>query len=275
MSLDTFYFIYAAFLGVLVGSFLNVVILRLPPYLMWGWKRDAHEFIEIPFDEPRPPGIVVQRSFCPHCHHQLSWWENIPLLSFLFLKGKCRSCHASISWQYPIVEAAMGLLAFLSVLHFGWSVSALVAAVLAGVLLVCTAIDFRTQLLPDIIVLPILWAGLLFSLTPYAWVTPIQSIMGAALGYMSLWSIFWLFKLIRGKEGMGYGDFKLLALLGAFFGPISLVSILLISCIVGAVVGSVLLKIKKESQPFAFGPYLALGGVLYLFVGNWLNSVIL
>lgn len=275
MSLSTFYFVYAGVLGVLIGSFLNVVILRLPPYLMWGWRRDAHEFLDTPFEEHRPPGIAIKRSFCPHCQHQLSWWENIPLISFSFLRGQCRSCNAKISWQYPIVEATMGVLAVLSVWHFGWTPSALIAAGLSAVLLVCTAIDFRTQLLPDIIVLPVLWAGLLLSLTSYGFVTPVQSVIGAALGYLVLWSIFWLFKIIRGKEGMGYGDFKLLAMLGAFFGPISLVSILLISCVLGAIVGTVLLKVKKESQPFAFGPYLALGGVLYLFAGNWLNSVIL
>lgn len=275
MSVYAFYLIYAGILGILVGSFLNVVILRLPPYLMWGWRRDAHEFMDAPFTEPQPPGIALKRSFCPHCQHQLSWWENIPVISFIFLRGQCRSCSAPISWQYPLVEAAMGVLAVISVAHFGWTPAALIAASLAAILLVCSAIDFRTQLLPDIIVLPVLWSGLLLSCTSYGFVTPIQSIVGAAVGYMSLWSIFWLFKLIRGKEGMGYGDFKLLAMLGAFFGPISLVSILLISCVLGAIVGGVLLKIHKESRPFAFGPYLALGGLAYLFMGSWLTNLIL
>lgn len=275
MSVYAFYLIYAGVLGILVGSFLNVVILRLPPYLIWGWKRDAHEFIEAPFSEPKPPGIVVKRSFCPHCQHQLSWWENIPLLSFIFLRGKCRSCSASISWQYPLVEAAMGLFAVLCVYQLGWTWQALIAASLCAVLLVCTAIDFRTQLLPDIIVLPTLWAGLLLSLTSLGSISPTQSVLGAAIGYLVLWGIFWVFKIVTGKEGMGYGDFKLLALLGAFFGPISLIPILLVSCILGSIVGVTLLKIKKESQPFAFGPYLALGGMAYLFAGSWLTSLIL
>lgn len=277
MSVSTFHLIYAGVLGLLVGSFLNVVILRLPPYLMWNWKRDAHQFLgsSWAFEEAQPPGIAVKRSFCPKCHHQLSWWENIPLFSFILLKGKCRSCANPISWQYPLVEAAMGALAVLSVYHFGWNLNGLLAASLAAVLIVCAGIDFRTQLLPDVIVLPMIWIGLLVALTSHGFVSLPQSVIGAVVGYMTLWSIFWLFKIITGKEGMGYGDFKLLAMLGAFFGPLSLVSILLLACVVGSVVGVALLKIKKESQPFAFGPYLALGGLVYLFAGNWMTSFIL
>lgn len=274
MSLDMFYLIYAGVLGLLVGSFLNVVILRLPPYLMWQWKHEAHEFLDTPFDDTRPPGLVVKRSFCPHCQHQLAWWENIPLVSYLLLRGKCRSCAAKISWQYPLVEFSMSLLAVACVYLYGWTFTGLAAAALCAVLVVGTGIDFRTQFLPDEITLPPLWAALLLSLTPYGFVSPTLSILGASIGYLSLWSLFWLFKLLRGKEGMGYGDFKLLALLGAAFGPQSLIPILLVAAFTGAIVGFILLKIRKESLPFAFGPYLALGGITYLFAGQQINAAL-
>lgn len=267
MTLEIFYLLYAGVIGLLIGSFLNVVILRFPPYLMWQWKQQATEYLELDAStlEQQPAGIVVKRSGCPKCGHQLSWWENIPVLSFVLLRGKCKNCSQKISWQYPLVELAMGILAVASVFAFGWSIQALIAGALLAVLLVCTGIDFKTQLLPDEIVLPTLWAGILLSITPYQWITPTQSILGAAIGYLSLWSIFWLFKLITGKDGMGYGDFKLLALLGAFFGPISLIPILLIACISGSIIGIVLRMSKGESLPFAFGPYLAIAGGIYLF----------
>lgn len=271
MDINTFYIVYAAILGLLVGSFLNVVILRLPPRLMWNWAQEAREFLELPDQDAAatsaPPGIVVKRSFCLSCQHQLSWWENIPLVSYILLRGKCRSCKSPISWQYPLVELAMGVGAAVAVGMWGWSVHALIASALVAVLIACSGIDFKVQLLPDQIVLPTLWSGLLLSLTPYAFVSPTASIVGAAVGYLSLWSVFWLFKLLTGKEGMGYGDFKLLAALGAFFGPFAIIPVLLIASVLGSVVGIVLLKTAKESRPFAFGPYLALGGIVYLYLG--------
>lgn len=274
MDITIFYILYAAVLGLLVGSFLNVVILRLPPRLMWNWTQEARDFLELPpHEDHAPPGIVVKRSFCPSCQHQLSWWENIPLVSYIVLRGKCRSCKSPISWQYPLVELAMGIGAAVAVAVWGWNTHALIASALVAVLIACSGIDFKVQLLPDQIVLPTLWAGLLLSITPYAFVSPTASIVGAAVGYLSLWSVFWLFKLLTGKEGMGYGDFKLLAALGAFFGPFAVIPVLLIASVLGSVVGIVLLKTAKESRPFAFGPYLAMGGIVYLYLGPWIARV--
>ena len=260
----------AAAFGLLVGSFLNVVILRVPQRLQWSWARDSRELLELPpSDEPEPPGIVVKRSHCPKCAHQLAAWENIPLFSYLALRGRCRACRSPISIQYPLIEALTGLLFAAVVWRFGISYPALAGLVFTGLLVAAAGIDWRTTLLPDSLTLPLLWLGLLLS--PMGlFVSPVQAIWGAAVGYLSLWSVYWAFKLLTGKEGMGYGDFKLLAALGAWCGLGSLLSIVLLSSLAGAVIGSVALALqgRDRATPIPFGPYLAVAGWIQFVWGG-------
>ena len=262
----------AAALGLLVGSFLNVVILRLPLRMQWQWERDAREVLALEAPaatESAPPGIVVERSHCPKCGHQLAWWENIPLLSFLALGGKCRGCKAKISWQYPAVEALTGVLFALIVWRYGitWQAGALL--VVTGFFVAMSGIDARTTLLPDALTLPLLWFGLLVSLVPL-FVSPADAILGAAVGYLSLWSVYWGFKLLTGKEGMGFGDFKLLAAIGAFCGWKAILPVVLMSSIIGAIVGVLLIAIqgRDRATPIPFGPYLAAAGWVQMFHGG-------
>lgn len=262
----------AAVLGLLVGSFLNVVILRLPLRMQWQWERDAREVLALEAPaatESAPPGIVVERSHCPKCGHQLAWWENIPLLSFLALGGKCRGCKAKISWQYPAVEALTGVLFALIVWRYGitWQAGALL--VVTGFFVAMSGIDARTTLLPDALTLPLLWFGLLVSLVPL-FVSPADAILGAAVGYLSLWSVYWGFKLLTGKEGMGFGDFKLLAAIGAFCGWKAILPVVLMSSIIGAIVGVLLIAIqgRDRATPIPFGPYLAAAGWVQMFHGG-------
>jgi leader peptidase (prepilin peptidase)/N-methyltransferase len=258
--------------GLLVGSFLNVVILRLPRRLQWQWERDSRELLEIeaPADTPEaaPPGIVVERSHCPKCGHALAAWENIPLLSFLALGGKCRGCKTPISWQYPAVELLTGVLFALVVWRFGLGYQSLAALAFTALLVAMSGIDLRTTLLPDDLTLPLLWLGLLLSLVP-VFAAPTQAILGATVGYLSLWSVYWAFKLLTGKEGMGYGDFKLLAAIGAWCGVSAILPVLLMSSLVGAVIGSIWLALKGRDRatPIPFGPYLAVAGWIQLFWG--------
>ncbi|WP_255505425.1 prepilin peptidase [Alkalisalibacterium limincola] len=258
--------------GLLVGSFLNVVILRMPPRLEWQWRRDCRELLELPElsaeADPKPPGIVVQRSHCPGCGHQLAAWENVPVLSWLLLRGRCRGCGMRISAQYPVVELLTGLLFAICVWQFGWTWQAGAAIVFTGLLVAMSGIDLRTTLLPDQLTLPLLWLGLLLSVVVPGglFVPPVSAILGAAVGYLSLWSVYWAFKLLTGKEGMGYGDFKLLAALGAWCGVGAVLPIVLISSVVGAVIGSAWLMIKgrDKATPIPFGPYLAIAGWIVL-----------
>jgi leader peptidase (prepilin peptidase)/N-methyltransferase len=257
----------ALVLGLLVGSFLNVVILRLPRRLEWQWKQEARELLELPDSyEPAPAGIVVESSHCPHCGHTLAIWENIPVLSYLVLRGKCRACHAPISPQYPLVELLTGLLFAACIWRFGAGVEGGLALVFSAFLVALAGIDLRTTWLPDPLTLTLLWIGLLASLGT-VYVSPVQALLGAAAGYLSLWSVYWLFKLVTGKEGMGHGDFKLLAALGAWCGLASILPILLISSLVGAVIGSawLLAKGKDRSTQIPFGPYLAIAGWLQFY----------
>jgi leader peptidase (prepilin peptidase)/N-methyltransferase len=259
----------ALVLGLLVGSFLNVVILRLPKRLEWQWKQDSRELLEISDTyEPSPPGIVVESSHCPHCGHKLAVWENIPLISFLALRGKCRQCSAPISWQYPAVELMTGLLFAACVWRFGVGLEGGLAMVFTAFLVALAGIDLRTTLLPDELTYPVLWIGLLISVIT-VYVDPVSAILGAAAGYMSLWSVYWLFKLVTGKEGMGYGDFKLLAALGAWCGLQAVLPILLISSLVGAIIGSawLLIKGKDRTTQIPFGPYLAIAGWIQFISG--------
>ena len=257
-------------LGLLVGSFLNVVILRLPVRMDWQWKRDAREALEIPeIYDPPPPGIVVERSHCPHCGHQLSWYENIPLLSWLALRGKCRGCKAPISIQYPLVELLTALLFVACVWRFGFGWKGFGAMLLTSFLIALSGIDLRTRLLPDQLTLPLMWLGMVASVENL-YVGQKSAMLGAMAGYLSLWSVYWVFKQLTGKEGMGHGDFKLLAALGAWTGLAGVLPTILLSSLVGAVVGSIWLATqgKDKATPIPFGPYLAIAGWISFFWGN-------
>lgn len=267
----------AAVLGLLVGSFLNVAILRLPVRLDALWRQEAHQVLglEVP-QEPLPPGIVRESSHCPHCKHPLAAHDNIPLFSWLVLGGRCRYCKTPISIQYPLVELLTAILSAVVVWRFGVTWAALAGLFLTWVLVALSGIDFRTQLLPDQITLPLLWAGLLLSLC-HLFVEPKAAILGVAIGYLSLWSVYWLFKLLTGKEGMGFGDFKLLAALGAWMGTLSLLPIVLLSSLVGALVGGALIVMRRHSRevPMPFGPFIAMAGWLWFVAGNDLQRLYL
>lgn len=283
-------YLYAGVFGLLIGSFLNVVISRVPQRMLWKWKQDAREFlkgegettpeekIEDPNISSEPEGIAGKRSHCPNCGHHISWWENIPLISYVFLlRGKCRGCKQHISLQYPIIEALTGGLFVATAMIWGVSFYTLFAMAFIAILISLAMIDFKTMYLPDDFTYPLLWLGLLASvLFADTGLTPSlkESVIAAMIGYLSLWSIYWIFKIITGKEGLGYGDFKLLAALGAWCGLESLLSIVLIACFTGGIVGAILMKIKGESQPFAFGPYLAIGGLIEFLYRNELLSFI-
>jgi leader peptidase (prepilin peptidase)/N-methyltransferase len=212
--------------------------------------------------------LATPASRCPHCGHKIRAWENIPVLSWLLLlKGKCSNCKAPISLRYPLVELATGILSLIIFMVFGPNFKMLTALVLTWSLIALTMIDFDTQLLPDDITLPLVWLGLLVNINGL-WIPLEQAVIGAMCGYLSLWSIYWLFKLVTGKEGMGYGDFKLLAAFGAWIGPSQLPLIILLSSVVGAVIGGAYAIIRKQSAPFAFGPYLAIAGLIAVFGGS-------
>ena len=263
---------FAGVLGLVVGSFLNVVILRLPERMAAGWRQEAREVLELEVDtEPLPPGIVREPSHCPQCKHPLSVLDNIPLFGWLLLRGRCRYCQAPISIQYPLVELLSGLLSAVIVWKFGPSWAALAGLLLTWTLIALSGIDFRTQLLPDQLTFPLLWLGLLLALLPM-FVTAPSAIIGAAIGYLSLWSVYWLFKLLTGKEGMGYGDFKLLAALGAWMGPVSLLPIILLSSLVGALVGGSLIVLHRHKRevPMPFGPFIAAAGWIWFVAGDGL-----
>jgi leader peptidase (prepilin peptidase) / N-methyltransferase len=266
----------AMVLGLIVGSFLNVVILRLPARLMHLWRQQSREILELPVDqsiEAIPPGIVREPSHCPKCKHSLSVFENIPLISWLVLRGRCRHCRAPISVQYPLVELVSGLCSAAVVLKFGPTWQSGAGLLLTWTLVALAGIDLRTQLLPDQLTLPLLWLGLLLSLLPL-FVSASASIVGAAIGYLSLWSVYWLFKLITGKEGMGYGDFKLLAALGAWMGITALLPVVLLSSLIGAIVGGAFLALRGHDRatPIPFGPFIAAAGWVWFVCGPALLS---
>jgi leader peptidase (prepilin peptidase)/N-methyltransferase len=259
----------AGVLGLLVGSFLNVVILRLPERMAAAWRQEARDVLELQADAtPLPPGIVREPSHCPHCKHPLSALDNIPLFGWLLLRGRCRYCQAKISLQYPLVELLSGVLSAVMVWKFGPSWAALAGLALTWVLIALSGIDLRTQLLPDQLTLPLLWLGLLLSLLPM-FVTAPASILAAAIGYLSLWSVYWAFKLLTGKEGMGHGDFKLLAALGAWMGPVALLPVILLSSLIGALVGGTLIALRKHQReiPMPFGPFIAAAGWVWFVAG--------
>ncbi|MCP4472940.1 MAG: prepilin peptidase [Gammaproteobacteria bacterium] len=256
--------------GSLLGSFLNVVIYRLPVMMQREWRNDCLEFLEQPSDNDDARfNLSVPRSRCGDCGHQITALENIPIASYLVLGGKCSSCKASISPQYPLVEFFTATVSLIVGWHFGVTLQAMAALVLTWSLIAASGIDIGHKLLPDNITLPLLWLGILLSLFD-VFVSLEDSVIGVMAGYMSLWSVFMLFKLITGKEGMGYGDFKLLAMLGAWLGWKPLFVVILTSSLVGAVVGISMIVLKKTERgtQIPFGPYLAAAGWMTLLWGD-------
>ena len=266
----------AVALGLVFGSFLNVVIHRLPQMLERGWQDECAELRGETVPERPRYNIVVPRSRCPSCGHGITALENVPVVSWLALRGKCSACGTAISARYPLVEILGGALAAAAIWRFGPTWQGLAACGFLWALLALTFIDFDTQLLPDDITLPLLWAGLGVNLVG-VFVPLRDAVIGAIAGYLALWAVYWLFKLIRGKEGMGYGDFKLLAALGAWLGWQVLPLIVLMSSIVGAFIGITLVVFKGRDHniPLAFGPYLAIAGAIVLFVGATLARMFL
>jgi leader peptidase (prepilin peptidase)/N-methyltransferase len=256
-------------LGLVIGSFLNVVILRMPPLLEYGWKKDFSEFTEKPFDEKKPPGISFDRSHCPHCKNQLLIRHNIPLFGYLFLRGKCGFCSQKISLRYPLIELLTGILTSFMAYYFGVGIEFIAAVLLVWFLIVITWIDLDTFLIPDQLSLTLLWLGLFFSLFSFS-IAPEVAIIGALVGYLSLWLVFHLFKLLTGKEGMGYGDFKLLAAGGAWLGYEPLITVLLVSSFSGLVIAVIQKLAGSQEQKIPFGPYLSIGIVVSYLAGNQL-----
>lgn len=262
-----------AVLGLMVGSFLNVVIHRLPKMLEIGWQQQCAELRGEETAPSTPYNLMVPRSACPHCGHLISAWENIPVVSYLLLRGKCKGCGTAISPRYPVIEAISGILSAYAAWNFGFGWATAGALVLIWALLALTVIDFDTQLLPDDVTLPLLWVGLLLNL--FTVFTDLHgAVLGAVVGYLALWSVYWLFKFVTGKEGMGYGDFKLLAALGAWLGWQMLPLIIILSSLVGTVVGVALIILARHGRdvPIPFGPYLAGGGLIALFWGQTLTE---
>jgi leader peptidase (prepilin peptidase)/N-methyltransferase len=259
----------AGLFGLLIGSFLNVVIYRLPKMMENQWATECEEHTGTAPKPSDPFNLMVPRSACPHCGHQIRWFENIPVLSYLALRGKCSKCHTAISPRYPVVEIATGALFAYCVWHWGLNATGLMWSVFAAMLLTLALIDWDTTLLPDDLTLPLLWLGLAASSLHLTPVSLNSAIWGAIAGYLSLWSVYWAFKLVTGKEGMGYGDFKLFAALGVWFGWETLIPIILLASVIGAMVG-IALKFNsalREGGYVPFGPFLSGAGLTALFFG--------
>jgi len=274
-----FFIFFVALFSLAVGSFLNVVIHRLPLMMQREWREQCTEFlspdsetestIATKVEKQEKYNLVVPRSACPKCGHQITAMENIPVLSYLWLKGRCAECQTPISKRYPIIEIMTALLSVLVAWQFGFSWQCLAALFLTWALIALSVIDFDHKLLPDDITLPFLWIGIVLNLFGL-FTESSSSIIGAIAGYLSLWSVYWAFKLLTGKEGMGYGDFKLLSMLGAWMGWQALPGIVLLSSFVGAVIGIGLIVFRGRDKniPIPFGPYLAIAGWIYLLWGN-------
>ncbi|MDH3747861.1 MAG: A24 family peptidase [Gammaproteobacteria bacterium] len=271
-------------ISLILGSFLNVVIYRLPIMMERDWREQCEEFADIPASE-LPPGafnLVVPRSRCPSCGKEIKAWQNIPVLSYLALGGRCAECKEAISTRYPLVEAATALLAAVVAWRFGFGAEALMGIVFTLMLVPITMIDFDHQLIPDSIVLPLLWIGLGLSLfhpqpgSEVLFISSREAIIGAIAGYLTLWSFYWAFKLITGKEGMGYGDFKLLAALGAWLGYSYLFTIVIMSAVVGAIIGLALIVFRGRDHkvPMPFGPFLAAAGWVTMLYGDQIKELL-
>ncbi|WP_460421467.1 prepilin peptidase [Pseudomonas sp. ZL2] len=268
------YLSIALLLGLIVGSFLNVLVHRLPIMLERQWQAEAREVLELPSEAQAPRfDLLLPPSQCPHCAHRIRPWENIPVISYLALRGRCSGCQARISPRYPLVELACGALTLFVAWRFGVTGTALALLVLSWGLLAMSMIDIEHQLLPDALVLPLLWLGLIVN--AFEMFVPLEdALWGTVAGYLSLWSVFWLFKMVTGKEGMGYGDFKLLAMLGAWGGWQILPLTLLLSSLLGALIGLIMLRLqrKQASTPIPFGPYLAIAGWIALLWGGQITT---
>lgn len=273
------FIVMVAIFSLVIGSFLNVVIYRLPKMMENDWQQEYQAYFNADTTATAPAkfNLAVPRSACPACNAPVQARDNVPVLSWLLLKGKCRSCSAPISARYPVVEALTAVLSAVVAWKLGFGLAAAVIIFTTWVLIALTFIDIDKMLLPDQLTLPLLWLALLFSLSDSAFVNPAQAIVGAAAGYLSLWSVYWLFKLLTGKEGMGYGDFKLLAVFGALLGAAQLPLIILLSSLVGAVVGITLLSVqgKDKATPIPFGPYIAAAGWIALLWGEQLTNAYL
>ena len=270
-------FIGAVFiLGLLVGSFLNVVIHRLPLMMERDWQAQCKDYLGQAVDEQAALSLIRPASRCPHCGHEIPFYENIPVLSYLWLRGRCSACQQAISIRYPMIELLTAITSAVIAWHFGFGWQAGAALLLTWALIALSVIDTDHQLLPDSITLPFLWLGLTLSLFP-VFADMRSSLIGAIAGYLSLWTVYQLFKLLTGKEGMGFGDFKLLALLGAWMGWQSLPMIILLSSAVGAVLGGAMIAIRgrDRAQPIPFGPYLAIAGWVALLWGDQISRAYL
>jgi leader peptidase (prepilin peptidase)/N-methyltransferase len=279
----TLFVVFAALLGLVIGSFLNVVAYRLPVMMEREWRAQCAELHGTSADEPAEKfNLVTPASRCPSCRQPIRAWQNVPVLSYLLLRGRCAGCKARISPRYPLVESATAVLAALVAWRFGYGWEAGLALVLTFCLVPITLIDFDHQLIPDSIVLPLLWLGLSLSLWhPLAgadtlFIPPRDAIIGAIAGYLSLWTFYWLFKLATGKEGMGYGDFKLLAALGAWLGYQYLFTIVIMSAVVGATLGILLILFRGRDRqvPMPFGPFLAAAGWLVMMAGDEIRALL-
>lgn len=268
-----------ALLGLCIGSFLNVVIYRTPLMMTQQWQQECRYLFQDeltdrsqPLDTPKPMSLSFPPSRCPHCHHQIRWYENLPVMSWLALRGKCSDCYQPIGLRYPLVEIITAILSVLVIIKFGVTWQALAALVFTWTLIALTGIDFDTQLLPDRYTLPLAGLGLLVNAFGL-FVSPTQAIFGYVVGFLCLWLVYKLFLLVTGKHGMGHGDFKLLAALGAWLGPWVLPLIVFLSAVLGSIIGVILMKRAGKSQPFAFGPYIAIAGMVALLYGqeiiNW------
>ncbi len=259
----------AGVLGLLVGSFLNVVIYRLPKMMERQWAAECADFAGQPAEELPPFNLMVPRSRCGHCGHQIRWYENVPVLSWLALRGKCSACSKPISVRYPLVELVTGALFFYSVYRWGATPAGLMWCGFSAAIVALAMIDWDTTLLPDDITLPLLWAGLVGATLRWTGVPLTQAIWGAVAGYLSLWLVYQGFKLLTGKEGMGFGDFKLFAALGVWFGPMALVPIILMASVIGAIVGIAMKMTSglREGGHVPFGPFLAGAGLTAMVFG--------
>ncbi|MFM2483127.1 prepilin peptidase [Celerinatantimonas sp. YJH-8] len=270
------FWVFAILIALIIGSFLNVLIYRLPLMLQRQWLSDSQQFLseQEQSETPLPSGrfnLWLPGSQCPHCHHAIPPWLNIPVISWLLLKGRCHYCQHAIGWHYLLIELAAPLLVYFTFIQFGISYQWLLACIFVFSLFTLSMIDLKTMLLPDQLTLPLLWLGLLVN-SHHLLVSLNDAVWGAALGYLFLWGLYWIFKLLTQKEGLGYGDFKLLAAIGAWLGWHALPLILLLGSMAGAIIGLMLLITKKSNRqtPIPFGPFLTLGTYLYLFAGQGL-----
>ena len=262
-------------LGLIVGSFLNVVIHRMPLIMERQWQQDAAKDVTEHTSLHPPFNLATPSSHCPQCQHRLAWWENLPVLSFVALKGRCHACHARIGWRYPAIELFTALALAACFQHWGLSLQAVVWSGFVGTLLALAVIDWDTTFLPDPMTQPLTWAGLIVAALDLSGLSLSDALWGVVGGYLSLWLVYWLFKLCTGKEGMGYGDFKLFAALGAWFGWAALIPLILLASLAGIAVGLVLKSRQqlREQHYIPFGPFLAMAALVYMIWGDFFTKL--